>query len=142
MKNEDLEVGVFESHSAYEEQRRWRGIFHVVVAAYRDVFSCSPVIASNPDETAKSRRLGPSLIEYKVDVLRQTRRALKSDDLFEVWRRLVEEEDESISKAVIAKIATACGKAYEKSGLEPIQYFRFFRKGRPDRRPITNEVAA
>lgn len=143
MKNEGLETGIFESHSAYEQQRRWREIFNVVIAAYRDVFACSPVISSNPDETARSRRLGPALIEYKVDVLNQTRRALKSDALLEVWQRFVENEDESIPKGVIAKIGAACGKAYEKAELQPIDYFRHIRNGHPDRRPaVVNEAAA
>ncbi len=141
--HDDLEIGIFESHSAYEKQRRWRQIFDVVIAAYRDILSCSPLISSNPDDTARSRRLGPSLIEYKVDVLNQTRRALKSDALVEIWRRFVEEEDESISKQTINRIAIVCARAYEKAGLQPIQYFHFFRKGRPEKRsPVSGGITA
>lgn len=141
MKHERLDVGVYESHSAYQQQKAWRKIFDSVVGAYIAALSTSPLIASNPDDEAITRRLGPALINFKVDVEHATAYALKSSALYKVWQQII--EGETVPASTVSQIANKCAPVFQQRGLIPYNYFLRIRKGRRDwRSSVSPAVAA
>jgi hypothetical protein len=135
-------IGTFESHSAYEQQKRWTTIFYQVIAAYYDVLCTSPLVACNYDDEVRPRRLGPGLQHFKIDVDNATAKALENNPvLLEQWEQLVNEEP--VPPNTAESIARKCGRIYQARHLSPAIYFAHVRKGRPDRRSkLPTEVAA
>jgi len=134
MRNEV--TGVFESHNAYEREKRWRKIFHQVTAAYLDARNTPALVAVNYDDSQPgNRKLGADLIHYIADCERTARAALGGNPvLFGMWQRLVEEND-TVPAAMVAQIIRKFGRLAQARGLEPHRYFTHIRKGRPDKRP-------
>src|SRR3954465_7951294 len=124
---------VYESHIHYEQQKRWRRIFDAVIDGYRDVLCASPLVASNPDDEVRARRLGPDLIHYKVDIENATRQALKNVVLIKAWGKIVEGVD-PVPAAVLAQLVSKCGRIYMARKLTPYDYFRIVKRRATNRR--------
>jgi hypothetical protein len=135
-----VDTGVYESHSKYEEQKRLKGIFDSVISAYRDVISLSPLVACNYDPDVRSRRLGPEMILYKIDIQISTAKALKNNpELIRQWENAVFDEDVNVGPSIVRQ----CARVYQLRKLQPHIYMKKMRKGRPDRRTkLPVEVAA
>jgi hypothetical protein len=132
-------IGTFESHNAYEEQKRLKGIFDSVIAAYLDIASLSPLVACSYDDEHRSRKLGPELIHYKADIENATSKALKNNpDLIRQWEDAVFDEATNVSPAIVRE----CGRVYSARKLQPHIYLKKIRKGRPDRRLVKPVEAA
>jgi hypothetical protein len=141
MKHERLDVGVYESHSDYQQQKSWRRIFDSVISGYIAALSASPLIASNPDDEAITRRLGPEILHFRVDVEHATAHALKSTALYKVWQQII--EGENVPGSMVIQIANKCGPVFQQRGLIPYNYFLRIRKGRRDwRSSVSPAVAA
>ena len=136
-----LDIGLFESHSAYERQRHYRRVFDAVVNGYRDILSASPLVACNYDEDVRPRRLGPELIHLKVDIERATQKALGNNpSMLEVWNQVIEGVD--VPAALFAQVASKCGRIYAARKLTPFDYLRVVKRGRADLRSTKIGVAA
>lgn len=128
-----VDRGVFESHTAYEQQRAARHYFERVISAYNDVRNIPPITAISLDPEFINPKLGPDLINYLIDVEHASRKALKHNDvLFEQWKRVVNGED----VPNIASIAVRCGRVYRARKLLPVEYFKVIKQGRRDRRSV------
>lgn len=112
-----------------EQQKRSR-VFHQVTQAYVDIRSLSPIVAVNYDDEAKpNRKLNADVIHFICDVESATRKALDNDaNLLEQWDRLVYQEAQVPNAA---KIASRCGRMYQKRLLAPHEYFRHIKRGTP-----------
>jgi hypothetical protein len=125
-----FDVGTFQSHSDYQQQRHWKSVFYQVVGTYLEILATPPIIASDPDDEARPRKLGPKLIEYKIDIELATKRALGNDiTLLQHWESIV--FGEKVEASLAEHIARKCGKTYAARKLSPFDYFKFIRKGTP-----------
>lgn len=123
---------VYESRNAYEATKRWRSVFELVIDIYQRVSEMSPMVAANYDIDVRPRKLGPKSIDFLVDVENVTRRCLKSQDLLEAWRKIVD-GDETVPDSIRRHISKKCGREYSLEKLH--KYFHHVRQGRADRRP-------
>lgn len=138
MKHERLDVGIYESHSDYQQQKSWRRIFDSVISGYIAALSASPLIASNPDDEAITRRLGPELLHFRVDVEHVTARVLKSQALYELWQQII--QGENVPSSMVSRIVSKLSPAYQRMGLVPYDYFRRIKRGTPGMKRV--KVAA
>lgn len=124
---DDLETGVFESHTAYEKQHSAKTYFKQVIEAYNEIGLLSPIVAINPDPLAKSTKLDVYGIHFLADVELATKKALgHNTTLIEQWQRLI--NGETVENA--AAIMSRCGRLYKARQLAPFLYFRFIKQGR------------
>jgi hypothetical protein len=138
MKKTELSTGVYESHSAYEQQKALRIYFDQVVAGYEDVLNASPLPACTFDDESRPRRLGPELVHYKIDIEHAVAKALDDNpQLIDQWYQHVIDGAE-ISDSIVRKTA----RIFQARKLKPSDYYRFIRKGRPDRRSAKFSEAA
>jgi hypothetical protein len=138
MKNERLDIGVYESHSDYQQQKSWRRIFDSVVGAYIAALSTSPLIASNPDDEAITRRLGPELLHFRVDVEHVAARSLKSQELYKIWQQII--QGENVPSSMVSRIVAKTAPEFQRMGLVPYEYFRHIKRGSPGMKRV--KVAA
>jgi hypothetical protein len=129
---------VYERQRHQERQRKWWRVFNDVIEGYRDVLSASPLVACNPDDEVRVRRLGPDLIHYKIDIENATRRVLKDSTLLRAWEQIV--EGHTVPRPVFALVASKCGRIYTSRKLTRYDYFTSVKRGR--RRGISTGVAA
>jgi hypothetical protein len=125
------------------EQKRLTRHFFEVVSAYVRIRSLSPITAVNPDdEGVPNKQLNASAIEYLVDVEAATKRALNNDtNLLQQWETLAYQEAQ-VPNAT--KIASRCGRIYERRKLLPHAYFHRVKSNPPGipRVPLPAKVAA
>jgi hypothetical protein len=123
----DLETGVYGSHTEYERQRNARHYFKRVIEAYIDVQNTPCIAATSYDPFVRNPKLGADLIHYIVDVENASKKALgNSPSLFEQWQRMV--DGESVTNA--ASIVARCARLYQARQLAPTDYFRVIKRGR------------
>ena len=131
MQNESGDVGVFESHSAYQRQRDFRNYFWRVIRGYRDVSELSTVVATVWDPCEAPKKLGIDGIHFLCDVELATNRALDgNDELLRQWQQIINGENTPNSASVINR----CGRVYKRRCLAPSTYLKYVKKGRRDRR--------
>jgi hypothetical protein len=136
MMQTELTPDVYKSHSQYEQQKRWRAIFHQVLEAYIDARSLPAICAINYDDSLPNRKLNADAIHFITDVEHAVAKAIGNDaELHKQWLLLV--EGGQTSATAVAKLAVSAGRIFDCRGLLPHLYFRHIRKGRPDRRPAT-----
>jgi hypothetical protein len=136
-------IGIFESHSAYQREKRWRQVFAQVIEAYADIRSLPPIAAVTYDDCEKpNRKLNATAIEFAADVELATKKGLGGNpSLFAYWQRLVD-GDETVPSAIASLIIRKCGRLYTARQLMPHAYFTVIKRGRSDRRSAPVGVAA
>jgi hypothetical protein len=142
----ELDTGIFESRSDYEQKKYDRKVFDAVIGIYSDLRERHPLAAFCYDEfNRSSKKLTPIGIEYLCDIETTSRFALKNPALYRLWERVVE-GDETVPLASFAQLVSKCSPWYQKRGLLPHDYFRHIKQGQKDRRTVpaanTNQVAA
>jgi hypothetical protein len=123
-----LDIGAFENHNEYYESKIAAKTFWSVARAYSEALEAHPVVALNyNDEEPPNRRLGPALIEFKVDCERIAKKALGNDQgLYANWLKLIDGQDVPNANHIIRRV----GNAFMKAQLVPWLYFRKIRLGR------------
>jgi hypothetical protein len=135
----DIDVGVYESRSDYEQKKYNKKVFDAVVVIYSDLRERHPLCAFSYDEFDRSsKKLTFDAVEYLADIENITRLALKSSALLNSWQRLVEGEE--LPAATLTQLISKCSPWYQKNGILPHDYFRHIKQGRKDRRPVPAET--
>jgi hypothetical protein len=125
--DQDANSGIFTSRGEFLKQRATRQAFIAVIRAYREALSMHPLAAYPYDESIRSRKLSPQVVEFMADVLNVSKRTLGNNPaLFRQWQQIVAGEDIPNAGSII----TRCGAAYRRLGLVPFDYFLLVRRGR------------
>lgn len=137
----ELAAEVYSSHSHYEQQKRWKAIFHQVLEAYIDARSLPSLCAINYDDTQPNRKLNADAIHFITDVEHAVAKATSNDaELQQQWQLLVEGAETSGTS--VARLAVKAGRIFDIRGLCPHIYFRTIKRGRADRHSCLSEAAA
>lgn len=125
------------------EQKRLTRHFFEVASLYARIKCLPPITAVNPDdEGVPNRQLNAEAIEFIVDVEAATTKALDGDpNLIKQWETLAYQEGQCTNAA---KIASRCGRIYERRKLLPNAYFRYVKRNPPGipRVPLPAKAAA